>query len=50
MKRRNTESSMQLALQAAPSSDPDEDIFWVNKRYVKVIEHGAIRNAEHVAM
>ncbi|XP_012528050.1 diacylglycerol kinase theta isoform X6 [Monomorium pharaonis] len=27
MKRRNTESSMQLALQAAPSSDPDEDIF-----------------------
>ncbi|XP_011648138.1 diacylglycerol kinase theta isoform X8 [Pogonomyrmex barbatus] len=27
MKRRNTESSMQLALQAAPSSDPDEDLF-----------------------
>lgn len=27
MKRRNTESSMQLALQAAPSNDPDEDIF-----------------------
>ncbi|XP_067205136.1 diacylglycerol kinase theta isoform X7 [Linepithema humile] len=27
MKRRNTESSMQLSLQAAPSSDPDEDIF-----------------------
>ncbi|KAL0127363.1 hypothetical protein PUN28_005575 [Cardiocondyla obscurior] len=27
MKRRNTESSMQLALQAAPSSDPDEDTF-----------------------
>lgn len=50
MKRRNTESSMQLALQAAPSSDPDEDIFWVNKRYVKVFEHGAVRNAGHVAM
>lgn len=48
MKRRNTESSMQLALQAAPSGDPDEDIFWVNKHYVKVIEHVAV-DAGHVA-
>ncbi|XP_043685794.1 diacylglycerol kinase theta isoform X2 [Vespula pensylvanica] len=27
MKRRNTESSMQLTLQAAPSNDPDSEIF-----------------------
>lgn len=32
MKRRNTESSMQLALQAAPSNEPEPEIFWVTER------------------
>lgn len=31
MKRRNTESSMQLALQAAPSNEPEPEVFWVTE-------------------
>ena len=31
MKRRNTESSMQLALQAAASNDPEPELFWVSE-------------------